>query len=123
LIRKGLYDVDTHGIVENGKKWLHEWGYIANISSFSSNSMEEGILFKNWFEFKIHDEVKDTLGNYSILVILIQYYGMALAAIYGPNEDKPCFQPFIATSTISHSKKKYIALNPAHSVNFRNIFF
>ena len=52
--------------------------------------MEEGILFKNWFEFKIHDEVKDTLGNYSILVILIQYYGMALAAIYGPNEDKPC---------------------------------
>ena len=51
---------------------MHEWGYIANSSSFSSNSRGRGrvtILFKNSFEFKIHDEVKDTFGNYIILDI------------------------------------------------------
>ena len=49
------------------------------------------ILFKKSFEFKIHDEVKDTLGNYIILDISIQDYRMTLAAVYRPNEDKPCF--------------------------------
>jgi hypothetical protein len=34
--------VDIHGIVEHEKKWLHEWGYIAKFSSFSSNSMGGG---------------------------------------------------------------------------------
>jgi hypothetical protein len=49
------------------------------------------ILFKNSFEFKIHDEVKDTFGNYIILDIWIRDYRMTLAAVYGPNGDKPCF--------------------------------
>ena len=45
---------------------------------FSSNSKEGvAILFKNSFEFKIHDEIKDTLGNYIILDISIQDCGMA----------------------------------------------
>ena len=90
-----LYDVtilvDTQGIVENEKKWLHEWGYVAKFSSFSSNSREVAILLKHSFEFKIHDEVKDTLVNYIILDISIQDYRMTLAAVYEPNEDKLCF--------------------------------
>jgi hypothetical protein len=58
--------------------------YIAKFSSFYGVA----ILFRNSFEFKIHDEVRDTLGNYDIS---IQDYRMTLAAVYGPNEDKPCF--------------------------------
>jgi len=48
-------------------------------------------LLKNSLEFKIHDEARDTLGNYIILDISIQDYRMTLATVYGPNEDKPCF--------------------------------
>jgi len=38
IFTKDLYDVtilvDTHGIVENEKKWLHEWGCIGNFPVF-----------------------------------------------------------------------------------------
>ena len=49
--------------------------YIAKFSSFKGVA----ILYRNSF---------DTLGNYDIS---IQDYRMTLAAVYGPNEDKPCF--------------------------------
>jgi hypothetical protein len=49
------------------------------------------ILLKNLFELKIHDEVKDTLGNYIILIISIQDYRMAVSAVYELNEDKLWF--------------------------------
>jgi hypothetical protein len=45
-------------------------------------------LLRNSFEFKIHEEVRDTLGNYDIS---IQDYRMTSAVVFEPNEDKPCF--------------------------------
>ena len=49
IFTKDLYNVtilvDTHGIVENEKKWLHEWGCIGNFPVFSSNSRVGGSNF------------------------------------------------------------------------------
>ncbi|CAG2230507.1 unnamed protein product [Mytilus edulis] len=92
---KDLYDitilVDTHSTSEKEKQWLHEWGYVGKFSSYSSKSRGVAILFKNTFEFKIHDETIDLMGNFIILDITIQDYRITLAAIYGPNNDDPVF--------------------------------
>ncbi|CAG2211429.1 unnamed protein product [Mytilus edulis] len=92
---KDLYDitilVDTHSTSEKEKQWLHEWGYVGKFSSYSSKSRGVAILFKNTFEFKIHEETIDLMGNFIILDITIQDYRITLAAIYGPNNDDPVF--------------------------------
>ena len=64
---------------------------LENALLFPATTWGVAILFKNPLQFKIHDEVKDTLGNYIILEISIQDYQMTLAAVFGFNEDKPCF--------------------------------
>ncbi|CAG2214956.1 unnamed protein product [Mytilus edulis] len=92
---KDLYDitilVDTHSTSVKEKQWLHEWGYVGKFSSYSSKSRGVAILFKNTFEFKIHEETIDLMGNFIILDITIQDYRITLAAIYGPNNDDPVF--------------------------------
>ena len=64
---------------------------LQNVLLFPATAWLVTILFKNPLEFKIHDEVKDTLGNYIILEISIQDYRKKLAAVFGLNEDKLCF--------------------------------
>ncbi|CAG2238259.1 unnamed protein product [Mytilus edulis] len=61
------------------------------ISYYSSKSRGVAILFKNTFEFKIHEETIDLMGNFIILDITIQDYRITLAAIYGPNNDDTSF--------------------------------
>ena len=64
---------------------------MGKFSSYSSKSRGVAILFKNTFEFKIHEETIDLMGNFIILDITIQDYRITLAAIYGPNNDDPVF--------------------------------
>ena len=83
--------VDTHSCKDDEKMWFNEWNYISKFSSWSSRSRGVAILFKNTFDFKIHDEYIDTNGNFIILDISVQDYRFNLVALYGPNEDKPEF--------------------------------
>ena len=51
IFTKDLYNVtilvDTHGIVENEKKWLHEWGCIANFPACGGGHLGFPIGIKN----------------------------------------------------------------------------
>ena len=92
---KEKYDIsvliDIHCTSQLEKKWINEWGYVGRIAPFSSTSRGVAILFRNTFEFKIHDEIKDPDGNFIILDVTIQDYRLTLVAVYGPNEDNPTF--------------------------------
>ena len=92
---RNLYDisilVDTHCTKEVEQKWLTEWGYKGFFSSHTSNSRGVAILFKNSFEYKIHDMIKDKDGHFLILDITLQEYRISLVAVYGPNIDNPMF--------------------------------
>ena len=83
--------IDTHSLEPACTYWISEWGYKAHFTSYSSNSGGVGILFKNSFEYEVRRELKDENGNYIILEIKCFDKILILAAIYGPNEDKPGF--------------------------------
>ncbi len=92
---KNQYDisilVDTHCTNEKEKKWIHEWGYEGKFSSFTSTSRGVAILFKNSFEYKIHDEIIDKQVSFIIFDISILDYSMTLVSLYGPNDDRSTF--------------------------------
>jgi hypothetical protein len=52
-----IFLVDTHSTKQREKQWQHEWGYISRLSSHSSGSRGEAVLFKNSFEFHINQEI------------------------------------------------------------------
>ena len=78
-------------------------------------------MFENWFQFKIHDEIKDTIGNYSILVICIQDYPMTLAAVYEHNEDKPCFFETLQSQIIIFTNSSVISVGDWNVVQDYNL--
>lgn len=82
---------ESHSTSEKIKKWLAEWGYTAFFTSFKSNSRGVGILFKNTFEYRLHNEIIDEEGRYIILEITIHDKKMLFVNVYGPNEDDPVF--------------------------------
>lgn len=44
-------------------------------------------MFNNNFEFKVHEQISDKIGNYLVLDISIVGKRITLLTIYGPNED------------------------------------
>ena len=83
---------DTHFTKEQEPLITTEWGYKCIFSSFSSNARGVAFLFKNNFEFEIHNTYIDVNGNYCILDISIeQNTRITLVNIYGPNTDSPEF--------------------------------
>ena len=60
----------------------NEWGSDVKFSSHTSNSRGVAILFKNSFQYIIHNEIKDPGGNYIILDISIQNTRLSLVALY-----------------------------------------
>ena len=82
---------DTHFTKNMENIIKAEWGYKAVFSSFSSQSRGVAILFKNDFEFNIHNSTHDTSGNYIILDIEVDKHRITLVYLYGPNSDDPSF--------------------------------
>ena len=83
--------VDTHCKKELETYWQAEWGYKAIFGSHTTSSRGVAILFRNTFSFEILGSKLDKGGNYVILDIKMFDQRMTVAAIYGPNDDKPDF--------------------------------
>ena len=83
--------VDTHFDKSKERIYSAEWGYSTCYSSFNSQSRGVSIMFKNNFEFKIHNTYRDTNGNLLVLDIEIEKRRISLAVLYGPNIDTPTF--------------------------------
>ena len=82
---------DTHFEKKTENQILAEWGYKAWFSSYLSNSRGVTILFKNNFEFKVHNSKHDPGGNFLILDVTIDDKRLTLVNIYAPNKDSPDF--------------------------------
>ena len=61
------------------------------IAHGTSNSRGVAILFKNNFEYKILDTIKDCRGNYVAIKLRMFDTDISLISIYGPNVDDPGF--------------------------------
>ena len=83
--------VDTHSEKNIENLWRNEWGGDARFSSFSSQSRDVAVLFKNSFEYVIEHEIIDIDGNYILLDMKLQDRKITLGAIYGANNDNPDF--------------------------------
>lgn len=79
--------IDTHFTLDMEQTVRVEWGYETYYSSFASNSRGIAIMFNNNFEFKVHEQISDKIGNYLVLDISIVGKRLTLLTIYGPNED------------------------------------
>ena len=95
MFKKKHYDLcillETHCTKELETLWLAEWGYKGYFASYKSNARGVAILFRNSFEFSVHNTKLDVNGRYCILDITIKGIRLTLAAIYGPNVDTPQF--------------------------------
>ena len=70
-----------------------EWGYNLVISAKQGINASRGvqILINNNFPCDIGQILTDKKGNFVLLELKIQAKKIALASIYGPNEDCPQF--------------------------------
>ena len=82
---------DVHLTEQEKNKIRAEWGYEIILNSYSSQSRGTLCLLSNTFEYKIHDLIKDDIGNMLILDININDKRYSIVNIYGPNNDKPDF--------------------------------
>ena len=56
--------IDTHSDKQTEPLWKNERGGDVKFCSHTSNSRGVAILFKNSFQYNIHNEIKDPGGNY-----------------------------------------------------------
>ena len=82
---------DTHFTIDMEENIRNEWGYEVFFNSFTSQSRGIAIFMNNNFEYKVHNTVMDTSGNYLALDINFSDIRTTLIVIYGPNEDDPSF--------------------------------
>ena len=88
---------ETHCSKELENKWSNEWGYTAFWSSHSGKSRGVGILFRNSFQYHLHNRYEDCEGRYIILDITINSTRLSIINIYGPNTDDPNFFDLVRT--------------------------
>ena len=82
---------ETHSIHEVEKNWEDEWGGKAFFSHCSSKSAGVCILFRNNFDYVVHNTVIDSNGRYIVLDLTIQEQRLTLVCLYGFNTDEPQF--------------------------------
>ena len=111
FLRKRNFDIillqETH-MKSNAENYIRSlWGYNAFVCGTSSASKGVAILFKNTFEYKVHNILKDEIsGCYLILDISIFGDRFTIANIYGPSDrDNPDF-------FLTH-------INPSHPLRVR----
>ena len=82
---------EVHSTCEVEKQWYAEWGYNIHFCHGQSDARGVCILFKNNFDYEIHNTISDNSGRYLILDVSIYQQRVTLVNIYGHNEDKPAF--------------------------------
>lgn len=68
------------------------------------------ILFNNNFEFKIHNEKKDSEGNFLALDLMMEDNRVTLINIYGPNQDDPEFYDQVRDTWLEFDNQYFIVL-------------
>ena len=82
---------ESHCTKKEENIWKTEWGGRGFFSNGTSNSKGVCTLFKNNFDFKLHNVKKDEEGRVLCLDIEIDETRFVLCNIYAPNEDDPTF--------------------------------
>ena len=82
---------DVHLTEQEQNKIRAEWGYETILNSYSTQSRGTLCLLSSTFEYKLHEIIKDNLGNLVILDININDKRYSIANLYGPNNDNPGF--------------------------------
>ena len=82
---------EVHSTIDIEKQWYAEWGYNIIFSHGQADARGVCILFKNDFDFCVHNVIKDTEGRYIILDMTAFQQRFTLANVYGYNQDKPEF--------------------------------
>ena len=120
---------DTHFIPEIEPYIEAQWGFKCFFNSFRSNARGVAIMLNNNFEYEIHNEKRDSDGNFLALDITIEDNRTTIINIYGPNYDDPEFFDMV-TETFTEFDNKYfilcgdfnLALNPSlDTLNYRGI--
>ena len=132
-LRQNKYSIiclqDTHFTENIEHVIINEWGYKAFFNSFDSRSRGVAIFFRNDFEFKIYNTLKDHSGNLLILDIEIEKHRITLVNLYGPNNDDPSFYEKLQNNVTSFGNSDIIILgdwnmllNPAiDGLNYKHI--
>ena len=82
---------DTHFSKQMENIVSSEWGYKIIFSSFKTNSRGVAVLFRNNFEFTLHNHCHDQNGNFIVLDLTVSNQRLTLVNLYGPNKDTPDF--------------------------------
>lgn len=99
---------ETHFCPKQEQMIEAEWGYKVFLSSFSSRARGTAILFKNNFEFQLHQCITDTNGNCIILNITIENHRFTLVCLYGPNKDDPNFFTGVQNQIVEQGNQNVI---------------
>ena len=88
----GIYCLqDTHTTKASERIFRSQWNNECLFSSGTSNSRGVAILFSKNLDFKIHNNIADTEGNYIICDLSVEDNRFTLINLYGPNKDTPTF--------------------------------
>ena len=120
---------DTHFTSSIENLIESEWGYTTIFSSYQSNKRGVAILFKNNFEFIIHNSHRDQYGNMILLDISITDQRLTFVNIYGPNDDCPDFYDRLKESIFKQGNDGIIIVGdwnllldpPTDGLNYKHI--
>jgi exonuclease III len=82
---------DTHFTPDMYNTIYSEWGHECFLSYGTSNSRGTGIFFSKNTDYKIHNYIEDTNGDFLALDISLGDNRFTLFTLYGPNNDTPSF--------------------------------
>ena len=82
---------ETHSTVEDEKLWTNEWGGKCIFSHGTSNSRGVVICVKRDCKWDIKCATSDGDGRFATCMASYDTQNIALATIYGPNDDSPEF--------------------------------
>ena len=68
-----------------------EWGSECFLSYFSSNARGTAIFISNSTDYKVHNSIADSHGNFIALDMSVNGYRFTMLTLYGPNTDSPSF--------------------------------
>jgi len=86
-----LIYIDTHFTPDIYKSIYSEWGSECFLSYGSANSRGTAIFISNSTDYKIHNSVAESNGNFCAIDISVNEYRFTLLSLYGPNIDSPSF--------------------------------
>ena len=86
---------DIHSTSSTEQLIRTQWGFEGIFSSGNSKSRGVAILFHYGTDFKLHNHITDSNGNFIVADISLDNNRLTLVNLYGPNDDSPAFYEHI----------------------------